>query len=93
VVDQQRSAAIRAGQAAARARGKWIGRPPSSSEIPAEIRARILAEHAESKPLKAIARDLTTDGIPTARGASAWSKNTVRRVVRAASNQPPGGSQ
>jgi DNA invertase Pin-like site-specific DNA recombinase len=93
MVDQQRSAAIRAGQAAARARGVHLGRQPGTSEIPSEIRARILREHAEAKPLKAIARDLTTDGIPTARGASAWSKNTVRRVVRAASNQPPGGGQ
>jgi DNA invertase Pin-like site-specific DNA recombinase len=85
VVDQQRSAAIRAGQARARAQGKWIARPPGTSEIPADIRARILREHQAGRPLKAIARGLDEDQIPTARGAAAWSKNAVRGVVRAAS--------
>lgn len=33
--------------------------------------------------MTAIARDLTAQGVPTARGG-VWSKNTIRRVIRAA---------
>ncbi len=81
MVDEQRAAAIRAGQARARARGAQFGRP---ERIPQAIRARILREHRAGRPMTAIAAALTREGVPTARGAAAWSKNTIRRVIRAA---------
>jgi DNA invertase Pin-like site-specific DNA recombinase len=75
------AARTRAALAAKKARGQRVGREP---EIPEAVRRRILREHRAGRPMTAIAHDLTARGVPTARGAAAWSKNTVRRVIRAA---------
>lgn len=63
--------------AAKRARGERVGRPV---EMPAEIRARIAADHAAGVSLSAIARNLTAEGVPTARGG-VWHAATVRKVL------------
>jgi DNA invertase Pin-like site-specific DNA recombinase len=76
------AARTRAALQAKRARGERVGREP---EIPEPVRRRILREHQAGEPMTAIARRLNAEQIPTARGAAAWSKNTIRRVVRAAS--------
>jgi len=41
----------------------------------------ILRLHAQGKAPFAIARELSQRGIPTPRGAAAWSHETVRRVI------------
>lgn len=50
------------------------------SPLPAAVRLRISDEAAAGKSLRAIARDLEEDGIPTARGGK-WNHNTVRKVL------------
>lgn len=68
----------REGLAAKRAQGVRLGRP---SQIAPEIVARIVTERAAGHGLRVIAERLTADGVPTARGGTAWSTSTVQRVL------------
>lgn len=68
----------REGLAAKRAAGVRLGRPGG---IPAETLARIVAEHQAGATLVAIARGLTEDGVPTARGGARWYPSTVRAAL------------
>ena len=68
----------REGLAAKRAAGVRLGRP---SAVAPELVARIVAEHAAGDSLVAIARRLTEQGVPTARGGARWYPSTVRAVL------------
>ena len=69
------------GLAAARAKGKQIGRP---SAIPCDVRRRIVTERQAGASFAAIALDLSTDGILTPTGRATWDESVVRRAYRAA---------
>jgi hypothetical protein len=56
-------------------------RPGRKPAIPAEILARIDAEHASGTSLGEIARRLNADGVQTAHGGRAWWPSTVRAVL------------
>ncbi len=71
-------ARTREGMAQRRAEGIHVGRPRI---LPNDVVARIVAEHAEGRSLRAIAADLDADGIPTAHGGSRWYASTVRGVL------------
>nr|WP_277351181.1 recombinase family protein [Micrococcus luteus] len=62
----------------ARARGVRFGRP---NEIPEEVRERILRMRAEGVRVSHIARTLTEEGVPTARGGAVWRSSTIDRVL------------
>lgn len=62
---------------AMKARGVRLGRPV---DLPAAVRHRIATERAEGKTLRAIANELNTEAVPTARGG-AWHASTVRAVL------------
>ena len=49
--------------------------------LSAQIRERIALEATQGRSLRAIAEDLNTQGVPTARGGT-WHASTVRHVVR-----------
>jgi len=59
--------------------GVRLGRP---SNVPHDIAAGIVREHAEGASAYAIARDLNRDGVPTAQGGKAWAASTVRGILR-----------
>lgn len=69
------------GLAAARAKGKRIGRP---SSIPTDLRRRIVAEREAGASFASIAAQLTTDGILTPTGRPTWDESVVRRSYAAA---------
>ncbi|ACZ39651.1 recombinase family protein [Sphaerobacter thermophilus] len=48
----------------------------------APIVQRIFREAAEGRPLRAIARGLTDDGIPTPTGKPTWSMTTVSKILK-----------
>ncbi|MCK9876626.1 recombinase family protein [Frankia sp. Ag45/Mut15] len=50
--------------------------------IPGEVVFRIAADYAAGAGLTAIARNLTAEGIPTARGGTEWRASTVQAVIR-----------
>jgi DNA invertase Pin-like site-specific DNA recombinase len=62
-----------------RAQGVRLGRPVV---LPAEIVARIVAEREAGKSLRAIAKDLTADKIPTARGGEIWQVSAIQSVLK-----------
>jgi len=64
---------------AARRNGTRLGRPV---EIDQDIRRRIASEFQDGASLTGIARTLTREGIPTARGGNKWYPSTVRAVLR-----------
>jgi DNA invertase Pin-like site-specific DNA recombinase len=64
--------------AARRREGVRLGRPPS---IPDDVRARIAELRAQGLTLRAIANELNTAGVPTARGARAWAPETIRKAL------------
>lgn len=66
--------------AALKAQGVTLGAAP---QIPDEIGRRIHAEHAAGRSMRTIAAGLTAEGVPTARGGSAWSHASVQAVLRA----------
>lgn len=71
----------REGLAAKRAAGTLkgpIGRPPV---LPAEVVDRIHREHAAGTSLRAIARALNADGVPTGHGGTEWRHSTLRKVL------------
>ena len=55
-----------------------LGRKPG---LPAEVVARIRAEHAQGKSLRRIADDLNTEQVPTSQGGRQWWPSTVRAVL------------
>ena len=61
-----------------RSQGVRLGRP---SVLPTEIVARIIAQRQAGASLRAIAADLTADGITTAQGGECWHASTVRKVL------------
>ncbi|MGH3514048.1 MAG: recombinase family protein [Pseudonocardiaceae bacterium] len=61
-----------------RAQGVQLGRPDRSS---AAVVARITAERAEGRSLRAIADGLTTDAVPTGQGGQRWHASSVRAVL------------
>ena len=64
--------------AAAKRRGKRLGRPPL---YPDELRHRIGTMRAAGMTYAAIADQLDAEGVPTARPGSRWVASTVWRVV------------
>jgi DNA invertase Pin-like site-specific DNA recombinase len=66
--------------------GVVLGRPRS---MPDDVRARIVAERASGRSLKAIADGLNQESVATAQGGSRWHPSTVAGVVRS-STEPAG---
>lgn len=62
-----------------RSEGVRLGRPP---EIPADVVDRIAREARSGVSMAEIARRLTTDNVPTARGGDMWHSSTIQRVLR-----------
>lgn len=65
--------------AAKRAAGVRLGRPPS---VPADVEGLVRRRYAAGATLQAIADELNTKGIPTARGGQRWHVSTIAGVVR-----------
>ena len=65
--------------AAKREQGTRLGRP---STLPAEVRARIVAERQAGATLTAIAHGLNRDAVPTARGGACWRQSSVSAALR-----------
>jgi DNA invertase Pin-like site-specific DNA recombinase len=74
----------RAALAEARARGVRLGRPRALSDATV---ARIVAMREQGISTPAIARALTEDGTPTAKGGR-WFPSTVRRALDSAARHP-----
>ena len=79
---------------AARRNGQRLGRPV---EIDQDVRLRIAREFHDGSSLSEIARTLTREGAPTARGGRKWYPSSVQAVLRslaldreAAAAQPGG---
>lgn len=68
----------REGMAQRKAEGVRFGRP---NEIPDEVHERILRMRAEGVRVSHIARTLTEEGVPTARGEGVWRSSTIDRVL------------
>lgn len=68
-----------------RAAGVRLGRPPV---LPAEVVARIVAEHRDGGSWSGIARKLNVDGVPTAHGGRCWWPSTARKVALAREPEP-----
>ena len=64
---------------AARRNGRRLGRPV---EIDEDIRLQIAREFHNGSGLSDIARRLTREGVPTARGGKQWYPSTVKAVLR-----------
>jgi len=62
---------------ALKANGHKLGRP---IELPQDVRQRIADEHANGLSLRTIARNLTTDDVPTARDGK-WYASTIKAVL------------
>lgn len=75
-----------------KAEGVRLGRPPSIGD---EVVDRIVREYREGVSMAEIARTLTDDGVPTARGGTRWWPSTVQTVLRRSDADsmklPPGG--
>lgn len=54
----------------------------SAPRVNARASRRILREAGRGRSLRAIARDLNEDGVPTAHGGREWHPGTVRNVLR-----------
>jgi DNA invertase Pin-like site-specific DNA recombinase len=81
----------REGLAAKKAAGVRLGR---RSTLPPEVIGRITSERAAGRSMAAIARDLTTDQVPTGQGGRAWYASSVQAVLRSAATSTlgsPGG--
>lgn len=70
----------RAGLAAKRAKGEPIGRPSVSDRPELAERIRQM-KGEEGMSLGAIARQLTAEGVPTARGAAVWRPSSVQAAA------------
>ncbi|OBA98702.1 hypothetical protein A5666_24410 [Mycolicibacterium fortuitum] len=62
-----------------RAQGVKLGRP---AVLPAQVVKRIRKERKAGKSLRAIAAELTADGVPTARGGAVWQVSTIQKVLK-----------
>lgn len=71
-------ARTREGMAQRRAEGVHVGRPRTLDE---SVVSRIVGERTDGLTLKAIAANLTSDGVPTARGRTVWSTSTIQGVL------------
>jgi DNA invertase Pin-like site-specific DNA recombinase len=60
------------------------GRLGNQVRMPADIERRIVDAYAAGDGLTTIARALTAEGIPTARGGTTWRASTVQAVIRRA---------
>jgi site-specific DNA recombinase len=94
---RRKSAAVKAGHARRRKRGKFSGGPApygytrrrdESDElvlaidpVPAEIVRRVFAEYLAGETQLTIARSLSTDRVPTGRGGR-WHQGTVANIIR-----------
>ena len=67
--------------AARKAAGVVLGRPRT---LDPSIRERIVAERTSGRSLRAIADDLTAEGVPTARGNAQWYASAVKQIAEAA---------
>jgi len=67
----------KAALAVRKAQGVRLGRP---SSLPREVVARIVEARAGGASLRAIAAELTADGVPSARGGN-WEAATIKRVL------------
>lgn len=65
----------------ARARAQPGAKPGRPAAVTIDVVDRIRAEHAAGNSLGKIARELTTDQIPTAHGGAQWWPSTVRAVL------------
>jgi DNA invertase Pin-like site-specific DNA recombinase len=77
------STRTRDGLAAARAKGKTLGRP---SGIPTDVRRRIVLAREAGESFSSIASRLSADGILTPTGKPTWSESVVRRAYEAATS-------
>jgi DNA invertase Pin-like site-specific DNA recombinase len=66
-----------------KAQGVRLGRPP---QVPVKVERRIARERKAGKSYAKIAAALSAAGVPTARGAAAWSPETVRVVAQRAAS-------
>lgn len=62
-----------------KAQGGTLGR---RRNVDPAIVARIRAQRAEKKSLRAIAEQLNTEGVPTAQGGAKWHASTVTAVLK-----------
>lgn len=69
------------GLAAARAKGKQIGR---KSAIPTAVRRRIVLAREAGASFATIASELTTEGIVSPTGRATWDESVVRRAYKTA---------
>jgi DNA invertase Pin-like site-specific DNA recombinase len=58
------------------------GKPVSGPVVPAAVVKRIKRAHRRGSSLATIARTLTRDGVPTARGGARWYPSTIRGVLK-----------
>jgi DNA invertase Pin-like site-specific DNA recombinase len=63
----------------AKRQGRRLGRPVLLSP---KVRARIERDHQAGMSLRAIARQLNDEGVPTAQGGAMWHASTVSVVLR-----------
>ncbi len=66
------------GLAAKKAQGVVIGRPRTT---PDAVARRVARERERGASLRAIARGLSEDAIPTAQGGSRWYPSTVKALL------------
>lgn len=69
------------GLAAARAKGKQIGRPKL---VTAKLTHQIITQREEGQSFAAIARSLSDGGVLSPAGRPIWQSSTVRRIYNAA---------
>ena len=99
--DSDRSKSTKVGLEKAKSRGIVLGnrfaraqQPKASQaaskaaeEFRAQLRNRILDDHRDGLSLRAIARKLNSEGMPTARGRS-WHASSVRKILAEAKQGP-----
>ncbi|WP_076194304.1 recombinase family protein [Mycobacterium sp. GA-1841] len=62
-----------------RAQGVKLGRP---AVLSAQVVKRIRKERKAGKSLRAIAAELTADGVLTARGGAVWQVSTIQKILK-----------
>jgi len=72
------STSTRAALADRKRQGMQLGQP---TKLPTAVLERITRELADGRSLRAVARGLETDGIPTATGRANWSAQQVRTAA------------
>lgn len=71
----------REAMAAAKQRGTRLGRP---REVAPHVLTRVVGMRAEGLSLRAIARVLNDEGVPTVRGGRCWHPATIRGLLQSA---------